>query len=225
MQLGSKRKAPAAPRGGAASSSSTESTVDRARRDDDSDDECLLPVSTSEREEELCKQRREPPKRVKSKPTLDMQDGAPLLRDCASAPPEECYSIEEMALSEYQRLHSVCSTEATASSTMQLLSDMVGKQLVRTAQLEKIPKTYDDGYLRAPRNHVGERPCVCGSRCMGRVIAKMRHGQNTNLGFTLTEFLTPDHERAFASGGGLPPRRGKCLLCIRYFTVGLLQTT
>ena len=117
--------------------------------------DCELPVSASEREEALCKQRREPPQRVSNRPPLQARDGAPLLCNRPSAPPEECYSEEELALSEYQRLHSVCSTEATASSTLQALSDLVGKQHVRAAELEKIPKTWDDTFLRrvAPIRH------------------------------------------------------------------------
>lgn len=68
---------------------------------------------------------------------------------------------------------------------------------------------------RPPNAQVGERPCVCGSRCVARVVAKMRYGPRTKYPFVMTEFLTPLERATFEKGGGLPARKGKCLLCIR----------
>ena len=178
---------------------------------------CGMPVSLAEREEELCQQRRKPPKKLHKAPNCP-QVGDDLLRELPSTTPDECYAKEEHALNEFQKLHSICSTEATAASTLQTLSNMAGKQMIRTQQLEKIPKDYDDQFLRPPQKQVGERACVCGSRCMGRVIAKMRYGPKSDKAFVLTEFLTPSQQNAFEQGSGLPSRRGKCLLCIRYLT-------
>jgi hypothetical protein len=196
---------------------SSSGASDATEANADSDD-CGLPVSLAEREELLCKQRRAPPEKLARPPAAPPARGDSLLHAQATATPDECYSCEEHALNAFQQLHSICSTEATASSTLKLLGDLVGKQVVKTVELEKIPKTHDDAFLRPPRKHVGERACVCGSRCLGRVIAKMRYGPGSDRAVTLTEFLTPAQQKTFERGGGLPARRGKCLLCIRYLT-------
>lgn len=46
----------------------------------------------------------------------------------------------------------------------------------------------------------------------------MRYGLETDKAFTCKEFLLPAARKNFLEGKGLPPRRGKCLLCSRYFT-------
>lgn len=220
MQRNRKRPAvalaPDLERVGASSSGASEVHADS--------DDCGVQPSLAEREEALCQQRRVPPKKLPRPPPAPPATGDALLRAHGAATPDECYSCEEHALNSFQRLQSICSTEATASSTLQLLGDLVGKQVVKTAELEKIPKTHDDAYLRQPRKHVGERACLCGSRCLGRVIAKMRFGPNTPKAVVLTEFLTPSQQQTFERGGGLPARRGKCLLCVRYLTNYLYTT-
>ena len=41
----------------------------------------------------------------------------------------------------------------------------------------------------------GERECVCGDTCLCTVMAKVRHGADTDMAFVGVEFLLPD-ERA-----------------------------
>jgi len=72
--------------------------------------------------------------------------------------------------------------------------------------------------LFPPNEEIGERPCINQERCLARFIAQVRYGPNTDMAFTCKEFLLPDQHEAFLAGKGLPQRRGKCLLCHRYFT-------
>ena len=181
-------------------------------------EDCGLPVSRAERDQASCQQRREPAARVPTKVEACTKPGAPLLQSHQTAPSDECYNDEEVALSEFQRLQSVCATEATSASILQLLGDLTGRQVIQTRDLEKINKKWDDSFLRPANKSIGERPCVCGRRCLGRVIAKMRYGPETDRGFTCVEFLTPKQQEHFRAGKGLPQRKGKCLICVRYFT-------
>ncbi len=66
---------------------------------------------------------------------------------------------------------------------------------------------------------IGERPCINGERCLAKFIAQVRYGAETDKAFVCKEFLLPEQYTEFQSGGGLPHRRGKCLLCHRYFQV------
>ena len=72
---------------------------------------------------------------------------------------------------------------------------------------------------RRPNLQIGERPCINGDRCLAQYLAKIRYGTDTAYAFTCTEFLLPDAYANFLNGKGLPDRRGKCLLCTRYFHV------
>ena len=100
---------------------------------------------------------------------------------------------------------------------MQLVAGMFEKASVQVAEVPEIPKSYDDGYLRSNNAQIGERPCACDAQCLCTLLAKHRHGPDTDLAFVGTEFLLPDEREAFLSGRGLPPRRKKCLVCTRYF--------
>ena len=200
----------------------------------------------------MCQQRRPPPRKIHAPPRpaipLEGDDDElsvqPLLSSEPTATPDEIYGEDEVALNEFTKLHSICSAEATASSTLQTLGTFCSRQMIKTAALEKISKTWDDGQLRSARSpqpaarspqpaarsvvtsmhhsvrrkpnlQVGERACVCGNRCVARVMAKMRYGPKTKYPFVMTEFLTPLERETFEKGGGLPARKGKCLLCIR----------
>ena len=80
-----------------------------------------------------------------------------------------------------------------------------------------VPKSYDDAYMRPPNTRIGERPCVCGDSCICTFLAKLRYGPDTSCAFIGTEFLLPTERERFLNGAGLPERRKKCLLCMRYF--------
>ena len=107
--------------------------------------------------------------------------------------------------------------EACSQRSLQLLSGMFEKTSVQSGDLPEVGKSHDDLFLRPPNTSIGERPCLNGDACLARFIAQVRHGVDTDLAFTCTEFLLPEAHRAFLDGKGLPARRGKCLLCCRYF--------
>ena len=78
-------------------------------------------------------------------------------------------------------------------------------------------KSHDDSMLFPPNLDIGERPCVMGEQCLANQIAKIRFGVETDKCFTCKEFLLPSQKQTFLDGKGLPSRKGKCLLCLRYF--------
>lgn len=88
---------------------------------------------------------------------------------------------------------------------------------MKTGEVVCVPKSHDDLFLKPASEKTGERPCVNGNRCIAQFIAQVRYGTDTNMAFTCKEFLLPEQHKKFLSGGGLPHRRGKCLLCSRYF--------
>ena len=107
--------------------------------------------------------------------------------------------------------------EATSSRTLQLVAGMFEKASIRTPTLPVVPKSYDDQSMRPPNTRIGERACVCGETCICAFLAKLRFGPETEYAFVGTEFLLPDERERFLAGQGLPERRKKCLLCMRYF--------
>lgn len=111
------------------------------------------------------------------------------------------------------------SLEATSQRTLQLLSGMFEKVAIKVPDLPVVPKSFDDKFLCPANKDIGERPCVNGDKCLAQFIAKVRYGSDTPLAFTCKEFLLPDQHAQFLRGQGLPQRRGKCLLCARYFQV------
>lgn len=96
---------------------------------------------------------------------------------------------------------------------------MFEKVTLKHVQLPVVTKQHDDKFLTSACEAIGERPCVNGERCLARFIAQVRYGVDTKMAFTCKEFLLPQQYEEFKAGGGLPLRRGKCLLCTRYFTV------
>ena len=94
---------------------------------------------------------------------------------------------------------------------------MFEKASIRTPTLPVVPKSYDDQSMRPPNTRIGERACVCGETCICAFLAKLRFGPETEYAFVGTEFLLPDERERFLAGQGLPERRKKCLLCMRYF--------
>ena len=158
---------------------------------------------------------------VPEKPLL--KNTTALLQDVANIQPEEAYSKDEEALNTFLKLHPMLNLEATSQRTLQLVSGMFEKATMRAENVVCIPKSYDDQFLSPPRQNIGERECVNGKRCLAQFIAQVRYGAETDLAFTCKEFLLPDQHQAFLKGGGLPHRRGKCLLCCRYFLVRMLR--
>jgi len=130
---------------------------------------------------------------------------------------DENYSKDEDALNEFLRLHPMCSQEACSQRTLQAMAGMFEKATMGADQLPVVGKLHDDAFLRPANDVIGERPCINADRCLARFIAQLRYGPGTSYAFTCTEYLLPDQQREFLNGKGLPARRGKCLLCMRYF--------
>ena len=143
---------------------------------------------------------------------------APLLTDGDGRALDAQYSPDEHLLNNFIRLHPMLNLEATNRAVLQKLCSMVERQPIRINDLPVVSKSYEDMYLRAPRTRHGERPCVMGEQCFCNVIAQMRYGRSTTRGFVCMEFLVPAARDAWLVGRGLPERRQKCLVCLRYFT-------
>jgi len=141
-----------------------------------------------------------------------------LISDKVGIGPDEAYSKDEEALNEFLKLHPMLSCEATSQRTLQLVSSMFEKVSIQSSDLPQIGKAYDDNFLSAANESIGERPCINGERCLANFIARMRYGMDTDMAFTCKEFLLPVAKQIFLEGKGLPTRKGKCLLCCRYFT-------
>ena len=140
-----------------------------------------------------------------------------LLSSAPSAAHWEEYSADERQLNEFLKLHPMLSLEATSARTLQLVAGMFEKASIRTPELPVVPKSYDDQSMRPPNTRIGERACVCGDSCICAFLAKLRFGPDTEYAFVGTEFLLPAERARFLAGSGLPERRKKCLLCMRYF--------
>lgn len=143
---------------------------------------------------------------------------APLLTEGDGRSLDTQYSPDERLLNEFIRLHPMLNLEAANRNVLQKLCSMVERQPIRVNDLPVVSKSYEDMFLRAPRTKHGERPCVMGEQCFCNVIAKMRFGRGTTRGFVGMEFLVPEARDAWLVGKGLPERRQKCLVCLRYFT-------
>lgn len=157
------------------------------------------------------------PERPPSKSESGLDEGNLLLRAPGLDAHEE-FSKDEQMLNNFIRRHPMLSLEATSYKTMQLVSQMVERSHVVVPELPSVPKSYDDQFLAPPSSSIGERECICGARCLGVFIAKMRYGMDSQRGFVCKEFLLPDQHASFLAGKGLPTQRQKCLLCTRYFT-------
>lgn len=125
------------------------------------------------------------------------------------------YSEDEKKLTNFVRLHPMLSTEALSRETLQAMSTMMERQPIRVNSVPIVGKRYEDGFLRPARKECGERPCVLGDQCVVHTIAKLRRSPHA---FTCREFLLPEENEKWLSGGGPPERPGKCLVCLRYFT-------
>ena len=141
-----------------------------------------------------------------------------LLQECAGIDADENYGSQEYALSSYLKLHPVLSLESTSCQTLQLVADLVEDTSIPTKELEVVPKSHDDEYLRPPNVAIGERPCCFGDRCICVWMARWRYGDSTDMAFIGTEFLLPSQAAEFKRSGKLPHTQGKCLVCSRYVT-------
>ena len=127
------------------------------------------------------------------------------------------YGNDERQLNEFLRLHPMCSLQSTSTRVLRLVHDLSTQRGVEVPDVPIVPKSYDDAMLRPPDAGIGERPCVCGAQCLCSVMAKVRHGADTDLAFVGTEFLLPAERERFLGGGALPNQRKKCLVCCRYY--------
>ena len=145
-------------------------------------------------------------------------DATTSLQDGAQLGSSEEYTADEQALNDFMELHPMLSLEATTSQkTLELVELITSSGNVVADDVPVVSKSYDDEQLRPPNVLVGERPCACDDQCVCMLMAKMRHGKGTSLGFVCTEFLLPSEREAFLQGKGIPARRKKCLVCTRYY--------
>ena len=152
-------------------------------------------------------------------PLPSNEHGEPsLLQERAGIDADESYGSQEHALSSYLKLHPVLSLESTSYQTLQLVANLVGETSIPTKELEIVPKSHDDSYLRPPNVEIGERPCNFGDRCICVWMARWRYGDDTDMAFIGTEFLLPSQAAEFKKSGKLPHTQGKCLVCSRYVT-------
>ncbi len=158
--------------------------------------------------------------KVSAGPSATMP-GNELLSSAAGIAVDEEYSKDERMLNEFTKQHPMLSMEASSVRTMQLVANMMEKAHVTTAELPEVKKSHDDLYLSPANTAIGERPCVCGDRCLCVFMAKLRYGPDTDKGFVCKEFLLPKQRVDFLAGKGLPPLRQKCLVCTRYYTTYL----
>lgn len=145
-----------------------------------------------------------------------LTDGDPNERSAQSLASER-----EKVLTQFVRLHPMCSLQSMQTETLQKI---IGSEYVETAQcaeLECVTKDYEDNFFSRPKTERGERACVLEDDCLTRVIARLRFGPESDVGFTCKEFLLPSQRAQWEAGAGLPLHRGKCLVCLRYFTTYL----
>lgn len=141
-----------------------------------------------------------------------------LLDDRVVCDPDENYSENERALTQFLRLHPMLSLDATSERMLSIVGSMIEDYSVPSKELEVVSRAHDDLFLRAPRASMGERPCVNADKCVCRWVAIFRHGENTEKAFVCREFLLPSQNELFLKDGTLPKTAGKCLMCMRYFT-------
>jgi len=146
----------------------------------------------------------------------DASGQLPMLQAQAGIDADESYGSQEAALSQYLKLHPVLSLESTSCQTLQLVADLVESTSIPTKELEVVSKSHDDAYLRPPNTATGERACCFGNRCICVWLARWRYGDDTDMAFIGTEFLTPSQQAVFHKSGTLPATNGKCLVCSRY---------
>ena len=154
---------------------------------------------------------------LSSPPPTGNGKSQPLLSATGDIGYGELYSDDERILSEMLKTHPTLSMEATSPETLQLVASMSDRAVVKVPEVPIVPKSYDDSYLRPANTRIGERQCLCEESCICALMARIRHGPETDLAFVGTEFLLPKERDEFLSGGRLPPQRGKCLLCTRYW--------
>ena len=90
---------------------------------------------------------------------------------------DEVYGEQERALSEFLRLHPMLSLESTSHRTLQLVGDLVEQASIPTRELEVVPKSHDDNFLRPPDTSLGERACCLGERCICVWMAVVWHAR------------------------------------------------
>ena len=150
-------------------------------------------------------------------PPEQERDTNALLSSTSKIDIDEEYSRDERMLNEFTKMHPMCSMESTSVKTMQMVSGMLEKAHVEIPDLPVVSKTHDDMFLCRPNASIGERECVCGTRCLARFIARVRYGDDNEQGFVCKEYLLPEQQKNFLDGKGLPAQRQKCLLCSRYY--------
>ena len=147
--------------------------------------------------------------------------GTELLDDRVCPDFDETFGENEKALTEFIRLHPMLSLDSTSEKMLNKVSDMMADAEIPSRELEVVPKTHDDLFLRPCNPELGERPCTNMEKCVCRWIAVFRYGEESENAFICREYLLPSQQAEFEATGELPKTQGKCLICHRYFTTHL----
>ena len=150
-------------------------------------------------------------------PTLVPNEGCSLLANNTSLTDAEEFGKDEEQLNQLMKTHTMLSMDAVSCATLQMVCKVSSRRHIKPHDPPVVPKSHDDMFLRPANKVIGERECVCGTKCICMTLATMRHGENSPLAFIGTEFLLPDEHKLFTKTGTLPKRRRKCLVCTRYY--------
>lgn len=131
--------------------------------------------------------------------------------------PSLAFTDDENALNGFVNLHPMLSGSLLGPEVLQCLGEITTRRPIQLESLPIVGKSYEDSFLRPPVLEAGERPCINNADCLSVLIARLRHGVDTTLAFTCTEFLLPKQQARFLQGSGLPQQRNKCLICLRYY--------
>ena len=145
-------------------------------------------------------------------------DALSMLTDGSGRSLDVSYSPEEADLNALVTPHAMWNLECLNQPTLQRLCSLIEREPIKIPDLAVISKSYEDQFMRPAKENRGERPCVLGSECICKYLARIRYGPETDRGFVCTEFLLPVARDAWLDGKGLPEIHGKCLVCLRYFT-------
>ena len=89
-----------------------------------------------------------PPAKPPPPPARDGGGNPLLLQSHSGVDPDELCASQEHALSSYLKLHPALSLESTNYQTLQLVANLVEQTSIATKELEIVPKSHDDEFLR-----------------------------------------------------------------------------
>lgn len=129
----------------------------------------------------------------------------------------ESFTEDERVLHELLKVHPILSLNVANEKPLRATATLMDLYATRLPDIPVVKKSHDDLFLRPPRVAIGERPCVSADACMCSIMARIRHGADTDMAFVGVEFLDPREYADFNASGRLPITHGRCLVCTRYW--------